>query len=86
MVLEEIEFQKYGDVSAWLMSSVFGLRHARSREAEEAIEAAKKAQLSSMDDKSEVENISNKLKRALAGDDPFWPRWIFFAEERGVSL
>ncbi len=86
VVLEEIEFQKYGDVSAWLMSSVFGLRHARSREAEEAIEAAKKAQLSSMDDKSEVENISNKLKRALAGDDPFWPRWIFFAEERGVSL
>lgn len=86
VVLEEMEFHKYGDVSAWLMSSVFGLLHARSREAEEAIEAAKKAQLASIKDKSEVENISNRLKHALAGDDPFWPRWIFFAEERGVSL
>ena len=81
-----MEFRKCGDASAWLMSSVFGLRHARSREAEAAIEAAKKAQESSTKDKSEVESISNKLKRALAGDDPFWPRWIFFAEERGVSL
>ena len=33
--LEEIPFVKYGDVSGWLTSPLFGLQHARSREAEQ---------------------------------------------------
>ena len=34
VTLEETPFVKYGDVSGWLTSPLFGLRHARSREAE----------------------------------------------------
>ena len=34
------EWSKQGDVLGWLVSDAFGLKQARSREAEQAIEAA----------------------------------------------
>ena len=46
VTLKEIDFIKYGDVSSWLTSPVFDLRHARSTEAEKAIEKAKTLQSS----------------------------------------
>ena len=86
VVLEPLDFQKYGDVSAWLTSQVFGLRHARSREAEKAIEKAKEVQLTQNPDVSTVKMISDDLCRLLPPDDPFWPRWVFFAEQFGIDL
>ena len=79
--LDPVEYQKYGDSSAWLTSPVFGLRHARSREAENAIERAKRVQLSNDPDRDEVRDISRELRRCLAPDDAFWPRWMYFAEQ-----
>ena len=79
--LDAVEYQKYGDSSGWLTSPVFGLRHARSREAENAIERAKRVQLSSDPDPVEVRLISKELQRSLAPDDAFWPRWVYFAEQ-----
>lgn len=84
--LEETPFVKYGDASGWLTSPVFGMRHARSREAELAIEDAKKLQLADNPSASEVAAVSDKLRLHLAGDDKFWPRWLFFAEEHGVKI
>ena len=86
VVLEPLDFQKYGDISAWLTSPIFGLRHARSREAERAIERAKAVQLTQNPDISEVETISDNLRHLLPPDDPFWPRWVFFAEQFGIAL
>ena len=86
VVLEPLDFQKYGDISSWLTSPVFGLRQARSREAEQAIERAKAVQLTQNPDISVVETISADLRHLLAPDDPFWPRWIFFAEQFGIDL
>lgn len=86
VVLKPFEFQKYGDISAWLTSPVFGLRQARSREAERVIEKAKSVQLSQDPDVSEVKTVSTDLRRLLAPDDPFWPRWLFFAEQFGINL
>ncbi len=86
VVLEPLEFQKYGDISAWLTSPVFGLKHARSRDAEKAIETAKTIQLNPTSDASKVQEISDKLRQLLAPDDPFWPRWTYFAERFGVDL
>ena len=86
VVLDPLEFQKYGDISAWLTSPVFGLRHARSRDAEKAIEAAKAIQLNPTPDFSEIREASDMLRHLLAPDDPFWPRWTFFAERFGVDL
>ena len=84
--LDELPFVKYGDVSGWLTSPVFGLRHARSREAERAIEDAKGLQLSSDVTADTVREVSDRLKLFLASDDKFWPRWLYFAESHGVML
>lgn len=83
VTLEEIDFYKYGDMSAWLTSPVFGLAHARSRSGEQAIEAAKAVQLSVDPSPAAVAEIDERLKRALGPDDPFWSRWIFFAQQTG---
>jgi hypothetical protein len=84
--LEQTNFVKYGDVSGWLTSPLFGLRHARSREAERAIEAAKRLQLAPEASAEEVAQISATLSLHLADDDKFWPRWLYFAEQHGVVL
>lgn len=83
VTLGPLPFHKYGDASAWLTSPVFGLRHARSLDAETAIESAKSIQLSQTPDASAIQEISRDLRRLLAPDDPFWPRWTFFAEQFG---
>ena len=85
--LERVPFVKYGDASRWLTSPIFHMRHARSREAEEAIERAKALQLEGDSaDPSAVASTTNLLRSYLAGDDSFWPRWIGFAHEFGVDV
>ncbi len=71
---------KQGDAVNWLVSDVFGLKQARSREAERAIEAAE-AYMG--DEKSALppdlrtkNEIDLELHRVLPGHDSFWPRWI----------
>ena len=86
VLLEPLNFVRYGDVSAWLQSPLFGLRHARSKEGERAIEAAKALQLQSEPSPEQVVEVSDALRRYLAPDDKFWPRWIYFAETHGVQL
>ena len=51
-----------------------------------AIERAKTIQLNPTPDVSEIQGISDKLRQLLAPDDPFWPRWTYFAERFGVDL
>ncbi|MCI0578058.1 MAG: AAA family ATPase [Chloroflexi bacterium] len=86
VILEEPEFVRYGHVNSWLMSDIFELRHARALEAEKAIEAAKKLQLQNKITKEEVQQATDELARNLAGNDEFWPRWLFFAKQFGVEL
>ncbi|MFN7414782.1 MAG: AAA family ATPase [Dolichospermum sp.] len=84
--IEELPFIRQGVVDSWLMSDVFKLRHARSLEAEKAIEAAKVLQLSDNPNSEDVARVSNDLARYLSEDDRFWPRWVYFAEQHGVDL
>jgi len=84
--LEKIPFVKYGDATGWLTSPLFGLQHARSREAERAIEKAKAAQLEEQPSKVLVQELTDELRRLLSNDDKFWPRWLYFAEKHGVEL
>ncbi len=81
--LHEVAFVKHGRGDAWLTSEIFGLRHARSLAAEEAIEAAKALQLAEQANPREVARIDARLVRVLADDDEFWPRWRYFAEQHG---
>ncbi len=69
-----------GDASAWLRSPLFGLRQARSRDAEEVIEAAEKwmrnDRLGLPAGLSSADQIHHRLVEVLPEFDSFWPRWI----------
>jgi len=84
--LKELRFIRYGAIDSWLTSEVFDLRQARSREAEMAIEKAKALQRQEQPQTGDVRIVSEELMKALATDDEFWPRWVYFAEQHGVSL
>ena len=86
VILEQLDFYKYGDISSWLMSPVFGLPHARSRAAESIIEDAKSLQLSDKPSLEEVRRVTLRLKKTLSPDDIFWSRWIYFARELGDEI
>lgn len=79
--LEEFPWSKQGDTVGWLTSEVFGLKQARSREAEIAIEAAESLMRGASMHTSPAhlrdrDQIHQELQRVLPGHDPFWPRWI----------
>lgn len=86
VTIENIDFKKFGDISSWLTSPLFELKHARNIEAEKAIESAKILQESSQVSGEQVREISEQLVRYLGPDDKFWPRWISYAEKHGVIL
>jgi hypothetical protein len=71
---------KQGDVVNWLVSDSFGLRQARSIEAERAIEAAEawmRGDKSALPESLTTQAaIHKELQRVLAGHDDFWPRWL----------
>ena len=68
-----------GDVTNWLVSETFGLEQARSKEAEEAIEAAEAFMRG---DGHLPKGLGTKaaiharLQKLLPAGDVFWPRWI----------
>ncbi len=84
--LENREFYKHGDMSSWLISPLFGLSHARSRQAEQVINDAKELQLSDDISADKVELITYKLKKVLSPDDTFWSRWLYFARKHGDNI
>ncbi|MGH8604209.1 MAG: AAA family ATPase, partial [Gammaproteobacteria bacterium] len=86
VALRDVDYVKFGDVSNWLTSPVFELRHARSNEGEAAIETAKKLQLRSDVEVQNVAEVTERLKRSLAVDDRFWPRWLAYAERFGIDV
>jgi AAA15 family ATPase/GTPase len=87
VTLNELPWTKQGDTVNWLTSEIFGLKQARSKEAEIAIEAAEAwMRGDSMNDfpenlRTQVQ-IQQELERLLPGHDPFWPRWVVTAEKR----
>lgn len=87
VTLNEVPWTKQGDTVGWLTSEIFGLKQARSRDAEIAIEAAE-AWMRSDNMNAFPKNlrtqsqIQRELERLLPGHDPFWPRWIVTVEKR----
>jgi hypothetical protein len=76
----QIPWSKQGDVVNWLVSEAFGLRQARSKEAESVVETAEQWMRGERDnlpkDMNTEDKIHRKLLGVLADHDPFWPRWI----------
>jgi AAA15 family ATPase/GTPase len=83
--MSEIDFIRYGQINSWLTSPIFNLGQARSVEAENAINKAKKLQEQNKPNVNEVRIVHNELLNTLAQEDLFWPRWIFFAEKNGLK-
>lgn len=84
--LDEQPFIRHGPVDSWLTSDVFELRHARSLQAEDAIEAAKALQQQDAPTPEDIRSVSEQLTRYLSAEDEFWPRWLYFAQSYGVRL
>ncbi|XZN94103.1 MAG: AAA family ATPase [Microcoleus sp.] len=85
VTLNQIPWTKHGDAVGWLTSDIFGLKQARSREAEIAIDAAYTFMRGeSIDAFPEYlrtkEQIHQELLRVLPEHDRFWPRWIVSTE------
>ncbi len=76
----------FGDVSSWLTSDVFGLGAARSLEAETAIHNAMNAIDRTDMDPEKLKSIHEHLRAVLKDTDPFWPKWMYYAEKKRVSL
>ncbi|MEW6664335.1 MAG: AAA family ATPase [Thermodesulfobacteriota bacterium] len=85
VVVATEEWSKQGDVLGWLVSDAFGLKQARSREAERAIESAEAFMREDLNalppDLRTREQIHQELMRLLPGHDPFWPRWVVAGKE-----
>ena len=86
--VRELPWAKQGDAVGWLVSEAFGLQQARSKEAEEAIEAAEAYMREDADalppDLRTREAIHQRLVDVLADHDPFWPRWVVHTEKDGA--
>jgi hypothetical protein len=71
---------KHGDVTGWLESDIFGLKRARSREAETAMDAAEAFMAGEVNRLPPAlrtrEAIQKEMHRVLPGDDPLWSRWL----------
>ncbi|MEZ4409446.1 MAG: AAA family ATPase [Polyangiales bacterium] len=84
VVLEQVPWAKHGDAQRWLTSEVFGLAQTRSREAEDAVEAAKafmRGDLSALPPGLNTkEALDARLRELLPSQDPFFPRWITYVE------
>lgn len=77
--LEQAKWAAQGDALNWLVSETFGLKQARSLEAELAIEAAEAWMRGDLDvlpkGLKTAPTIDSELRRVLASHDIFWPRW-----------
>lgn len=82
-----LPWAKYGDVVGWLTSPIFGLPQARSKEAQEAIDAAKafirEDHTSLPPGLTTKAQIDRRLRELLGGQDPFLVRWTISTEARG---
>ncbi|MCP4154855.1 MAG: ATP-binding protein, partial [bacterium] len=86
IAIEEHPLLRLGPVGNWLTSDLFGLAQPRSLEAEDAILKAMALQKQAAPDKNEVATIHRLLLDSLGDVDPFWPRWLYFAEINGVEV
>lgn len=88
VVIDQGGWATQGDVTNWLVSETFGLEQARSKEAEEAIEAAEalmRGERLLPDGLASKAAIHARLQGLLPAGDPFWARWVVSAQLKGVT-
>ena len=84
--LQRSAWYRRGDANAWLTSSVFDLKQARSLEAEHALTRAHDLLREPEPDSRDIEQVDALLQACLGDTDRFWVRWSAWRDERnGVS-
>jgi len=83
---EEVQFIRHGRVDAWLTSELFELKEATSQPAEHALARAKTVMADDNPSSGVIQEITKQLSGTLPADDEFWPRWLYFAKQKGVTL
>ena len=78
------EYEKRGPIDSWLSSELFELQYPGSPERERVIQEAISLQMDDNPDEHAVLRATNQLRQHLAAEDPFWTRWIFFADSFGA--
>jgi len=81
-----IPFEIHGSADSWLKSTSFDGLHPGSEETERVLRRAKILLEKREPKKSEIQALSDELSEYLASDDPFWMRWVAFAEQNGASV
>lgn len=84
--VENLAWVVRGEADNWLTSAAFGLEQPRSLPAEEAILEAMAAMRNPKIEPTQMKAIHEKLRQVLGDLDPYWPRWLFFAEQKGIQL
>lgn len=82
----EVQFVKHGRVDAWLTSEIFELRQPTSEPTEHALERAKAVLSEENPNPENIREIHTQLSETLPADDEFWPRWLYFVQEKGIKL
>ncbi|MDE2786634.1 MAG: AAA family ATPase [Chloroflexota bacterium] len=84
VVFRQREYERRGPIDSWLSSDLFEIQHPGSSERERVIREAIALQMKDDPDENAVLRATNQLRQHLAPEDPFWTRWIFFADSYGV--
>jgi hypothetical protein len=82
----EVQFIRHGRVDAWLTSELFELKEATSQPAETALARAKAVLAEENPSPGIIQEITKQLSKSLPPEDEFWPRWLYFAKQKGVEL
>ena len=80
-----VPFERRGTIDSWLSSDIFEIQRPGSTEREAAIQAAVQLQQQEDPTAAAVQEITDQLRTYLPPEDPFWVRWIFFAQSYGIS-
>lgn len=84
VIITKDAWHRRGDASAWLESDVFDLRTARSEEADNAMEDARKFMVADQPDKQAFDRIYLALRQSMPGADPFWIEWRAWGFRHGL--
>lgn len=86
VTVQHVPFELRGSPDSWLSSRVFEIAIPGSPQREAAIKKAIALQVEAVPSTRMIRKVSNELREHLPPEDPFWARWVFFAQDHGVSL
>jgi hypothetical protein len=85
VTLERETWRRRGDANSWLISDVFALGEPRSLEAEQALQRAEDLMRRQNVQRTEFEEVQQKLRESLPDVDPFWVQWRFWTRQSGLE-